>query len=210
MEVIKRYFPDLSEQQLEKYQALEGLYLDWNSRINVISRKDTDQFYLHHVLHSLAIAKVIQFEPRTMILDVGTGGGFPAIPLAIMFPNSSFLAIDSISKKIKVVNAVIEALDLKNIKAGQHRAEEIDKKFDFIVSRAVTRTNRFISWVDDKFKKKSINSLENGYLFIKGGDLDEELNEAGKSHRTHEIKGFFEDSFFETKKVIYMPHNSIN
>lgn len=205
MEEILYYFPQLSDQQKEQFDRLRLLYEEWNAQINVISRKDLDEFYTRHVLHSLAIAKVITFEAQTKILDVGTGGGFPSIPLAIMFPEISILAVDSIGKKIKVVNAIAESLGLQNIEARHQRAETVEGKFDFIVSRAVTRTSGFIPWVKDKFNSKSFNDRKNGFLFLKGGDLKEELSEVKKKYEEFQISNFFSDSFFETKKVIYMP-----
>ena len=164
------------------------------------------QFYLHHVLHALAIAKVINFEPSTRILDVGTGGGFPSIPLAILFPDSYFLAVDSIHKKIKVVNSIIDQLGIENIEGRHQRAEELKgESFDFIVSRAVARADSLIKWVDDKIKSESFNALKNGYLFLKGGDLEEELSATGKKYTIYPINRFFEHAFFETKKVVYLP-----
>lgn len=204
MEEILEHFKGLTETQVQQFSDLEKLYEDWNSQINVISRKDFDAFYVRHVLHSLAIAKVIQFKSGTKILDVGTGGGFPAVPLAILFPEVEFLAVDSIGKKIKVVNAVIESLQLKNITARQSRAEEVDERFDFIVSRAVTRAARFVPWVNKKFLKDSFNDLKNGFLFLKGGDLSEELRELRSKYKEYSISSFFNDDFFETKKVIYL------
>lgn len=205
MEEILFHFPHLSDQQKSQFERLQEIYQTWNSRINVISRKDFDEFYVRHVLHSLAIVKVIEFEPNTTILDVGTGGGFPTIPLSIMFPEVSFLAADSIGKKIKVVNAVVEELGLLNVTAKHIRAEEVDEKFDFVVSRAVTRTKNFLPWVKDKVKEKSFNERKNGYIFLKGGDLKEELGEVKKKYESFAIHDFFSNDFFETKKVIYMP-----
>jgi len=205
MEEIKLHFPHLSDKQIKQFEELAAIYADWNAKINVISRKDLDAFYIRHVLHSLAIAKVIEFKANTKILDVGTGGGFPAIPLAILFPEVHFLAVDSIGKKIKVVKAVAESLGLKNLKAKHQRAEEVNEEFDFIVSRAVTRAVRFIPWVSDKFLTKSFNDKKNGFLFIKGGDLEEELAELKNKSYSFDISDSFEDEFFETKKVIYLP-----
>lgn len=205
MEEILFHFPYLSGEQQNKLEKLQELYEEWNAQINVISRKDLSEFYTRHVLHSLAIAKVIEFEPNTSILDVGTGGGFPSIPLAILFPEVSFLAVDSIGKKIKVVNAIAKELGLTNITAKHTRAEEVNDKFDFIVSRAVTRANRFIPWVKHKINEKSINKRKNGFLFLKGGNLEEELAEVNLSHESFNIYDFFTNDFFETKKVIYMP-----
>lgn len=205
MEEINYYFPHLTEVQRMQFEQLKGLYEEWNAQINVISRKDLEQFYIRHVLHSLAIVKVIDFKPGTSLLDVGTGGGFPSIPLAIMFPDVSILAVDSIGKKIKVVNAIAESIGLKNLTAKHQRAETVESQFDFVVSRAVTRTANFLPWVKDKIKKESFNDRINGYLFLKGGDLREELNEVRKKSTSFNIQDFFSDDFFETKKVIYMP-----
>jgi len=204
MEFILKYFPELTEVQISQFQQLEALYHDWNSKINVISRKDIDQLYVKHVLHSLAIAKIQKFEPGTYVLDVGTGGGFPGIPLAILFPETRFYLIDVILKKINVVKAVAEALELKNIKAEQMRAENVKGDFDFIVSRAVTNMPDFVSWIKDKIKKQQKHELKNGILYLKGGDLTQEL--AGFPSATqYNISDFFEDDFFETKKVVHLP-----
>jgi 16S rRNA (guanine527-N7)-methyltransferase len=202
--LIEKYFPDLTSHQLQQFSSLKAIYEAWNARINVISRKDMDEFYLKHVLHSLAIARIIQFVPDTKILDVGTGGGFPGIPLAIYFPEVSFTLVDSIGKKIKVVQAVSDELDLKNVKSYHQRAEEVKGQFDFVVSRAVTRTSRFLPWVEVKVKKGNKNELPNGFLFLKGGELAEELKEAGRPYREYELKSYFEEDFFETKKLIYI------
>ena len=175
MEEIIKQFPNLTDNQVQQFQKLEALYHDWNAKINVISRKDIDELYTKHVLHSLAIAKVQPFEPGTFVLDVGTGGGFPGIPLAILFPETRFFLIDVIAKKIKVVQAVADALELKNVKAEQLRAENVKGDFDFIVSRAVTNMPDFYSWVKDKIKKQNKHELKNGILYLKGGDLTEEL-----------------------------------
>ena len=205
MEEIYYYFPHLSEMQRKQFENLKGLYEEWNAQINVISRKDLEEFYVRHVLHSLAIANVIEFKTETKLLDVGTGGGFPSIPLAILFPEVSFLSVDSIGKKIKVVNAVAESLGLTNLVAKHQRAETVEGQFDFVISRAVTRTVNFLPWVKDKIKKESFNDLPNGYLFLKGGDLREELQKVGKKYTSFNIQDFFSNDFFETKKVIYMP-----
>ncbi|MDC0339355.1 16S rRNA (guanine(527)-N(7))-methyltransferase RsmG [Flavobacteriales bacterium] len=207
MESIVKYFPDLSEKQIKQFSELKGLYQHWNEQINVISRKDIDNFYERHVLHSLAIAKVISFEPETTLLDVGTGGGFPGIPLAILFPECKFHLVDSIGKKIKVVNEVSIALGLTNLSSEHQRAEEIKGSFDFVISRAVTRLNRFIPWVNTKFKSKNNNTIRNGILYLKGGDLHEELNEAKLKYKPtlYKIPDFFEGEFFETKQVVYVP-----
>jgi 16S rRNA (guanine527-N7)-methyltransferase len=204
MEFILKYFPELTEVQISQFQQLEALYHDWNSKINVISRKDIDQLYVKHVLHSLAIAKIQKFEPGTYILDVGTGGGFPGIPLAILFPETRFYLIDVILKKINVVKAVAEALELKNVKAEQMRAENVKGDFDFIVSRAVTNMPDFVSWIKDKIKKQQKHELKNGILYLKGGDLREELASFSNA-KEYNISDFFEDDFFETKKVVHLP-----
>ena len=204
MDEIQKHFPYLTELQKEQFKKLDFLYHDWNAKINVISRKDIDELYTKHILHSLGIAKVIKFEPGTYVLDVGTGGGFPGIPLAILFPETRFFLIDVIAKKIKVVQAVAEALELKNVKAEQLRAELVKGDFDFIVSRAVTNMPDFVSWVKDKIKKKSKHELRNGILYLKGGDLTEELKDFPKAIE-YNLADFFEDEFFETKKVVHLP-----
>ena len=204
MDLILKYFPKLTERQREQYAALLPLYEDWNSKINVISRKDMGNFYEHHVLHSLAIAKVMQFKTMAEVLDVGTGGGFPGIPLAIMFPDANFYLIDSVGKKIKVVQDVVQQLGLKNVRAEQIRAEQVDGDFDFIVSRAVTTLSEFTGWVKGKVSDTHYHKLRNGILYLKGGDLTEELAPFRKKVRTWNISDFFEEEFFETKKVIYL------
>jgi len=204
MEFILKYFPELTEIQISQFQQLEALYHDWNSKINVISRKDIDQLYVKHVLHSLAIAKIQKFEPGTYVLDVGTGGGFPGIPLAILFPETRFYLIDVILKKINVVKAVADALELKNVKAEQMRAENVKGDFDFIVSRAVTNMPDFVSWIKDKIKKQQKHELKNGILYLKGGDLTEELA-LFPNAKQYNITDFFEGEFFETKKVDHLP-----
>jgi 16S rRNA (guanine527-N7)-methyltransferase len=204
MEFILKYFPDLTDVQKNQFVQLEALYQDWNSKINVISRKDIDELYVKHVLHSLAIAKIQKFEPGTYVLDVGTGGGFPGIPLAILFPETRFYLIDVILKKINVVKAVAEALELKNVKAEQMRAENVKGDFDFIVSRAVTNMPDFVSWIKDKIKKQQKHKLKNGVLYLKGGDLTEELA-AFPNAKEYNITEFFEGEFFETKKVVHLP-----
>lgn len=204
MEEIIKQFPNLTDNQVQQFQKLEALYHDWNAKINVISRKDIDELYTKHVLHSLAIAKVQPFEPGTFVLDVGTGGGFPGIPLAILFPETRFFLIDVIAKKIKVVQAVVDALELKNVKAEQLRAENVKGDFDFIVSRAVTNMPDFYSWVKDKIKKQKKHELKNGILYLKGGDLTEELASFPKATE-YNISNFFSDEFFETKKVVHLP-----
>lgn len=204
MEEILTHFPNLSDNQKEQFQKLKELYEDWNAKINVISRKDIEELYTKHVLHSLAIAKVQPFEPGTFILDVGTGGGFPGIPLAILFPETRFYLIDVIAKKIKVVQAVTEALELKNVKAEQIRAENVKGDFDFIVSRAVTNMPDFVLWVKTKIKKQQKHALKNGILYLKGGDLTEELQDFPKATE-YNIADFFSNEFFETKKVVHLP-----
>jgi len=204
MEEILKYFPNLTDIQKQQFEKLEELYQDWNAKINVISRKDIDELYTKHVLHSLAIAKIQKFEPGTYVLDVGTGGGFPGIPLAILFPETRFYLIDVILKKINVVKAVAEALELKNVKAEQIRAENVKGDFDFIVSRAVTNMPDFVSWVKDKIKKQNKHELKNGILYLKGGDLTEELKDFPKATE-YNISEFFDNEFFETKKVVHLP-----
>lgn len=205
MDLILKYFPNITERQKEQFAALPDLYNDWNSKINVISRKDMDNFVEHHVLHSLAIAKVVQFKTMCDIMDLGTGGGFPGIPLAIMFPDSNFYLVDSIGKKIKVVKDVAEQLQLKNVTAEQIRAEQVQRDFDFIVSRAVTDLSQFAGWVKGKISDIHYHKLRNGIIYLKGGDLDAELAPFRKKVRTWDIAEFFEEPYFETKKVIYMP-----
>jgi 16S rRNA (guanine527-N7)-methyltransferase len=204
MEEIIKKFPNLTENQILQFQKLEALYQDWNAKINVISRKDIDELYTKHVLHSLAIAKIQPFEPGTYLLDVGTGGGFPGIPLAILFPETRFYLIDVIAKKIKVVQAVVDALELKNVKAEQMRAENVKGDFDFIVSRAVTNMPDFVSWIKDKIKKQNRHLLPNGILYLKGGDLTEELKDFPNATE-YNIADFFSNDFFETKKVVHLP-----
>lgn len=204
MDEILKYFPGLTDIQIEQFQKLNFLYHDWNEKINVISRKDIDSLYTKHILHSLGIAKIMKFEPGTIILDVGTGGGFPGIPLAILFPETRFYLIDLIAKKIKVVQGVVDALELKNVKAEQKRAELVKGDFDFIVSRAVTNMPDFVSWIHDKIKKKDKHTLKNGILYLKGGDLTEELKDFPKA-TIYDLANIFEDDFFETKKVVHLP-----
>jgi 16S rRNA (guanine527-N7)-methyltransferase len=204
MDEILKYFPDLTEIQIEQFQKLDFLYHDWNEKINVISRKDIDALYTKHVLHSLGIAKIMKFEPGTTVLDVGTGGGFPGIPLAILFPETRFYLIDVIAKKIKVVQGVVDALELKNVKAEQLRAENAKGDFDFIVSRAVTNMPDFVSWIKDKIKKQHKHALKNGILYLKGGDLAEELKDFPNAS-LYDLSTIFDDEFFETKKVVHLP-----
>ena len=204
MDEILKYFPNLTDLQIEQFQKLDFLYHDWNEKINVISRKDIDSLYTKHILHSLGIAKIMKFEPGATVLDVGTGGGFPGIPLAILFPETRFYLIDVIAKKIKVVQGVVDALELKNVKAEQKRAELVKGDFDFIVSRAVTNMPDFVSWIKDKIKKQHKHTLKNGILYLKGGDLAEELKDFPKA-TLYDLAEIFDDEFFETKKVVYLP-----
>jgi 16S rRNA (guanine527-N7)-methyltransferase len=204
MQIIHKYFPELTEKQIEQFTDLQELYEHWNAQINVISRKNMDTLYTNHILHSLSIAKVIQFEKGSKILDIGTGGGFPGIPLAILFPEVDFLLVDSTGKKIKVVNEVSKAIGLTNVIALHERAENIKDTFDFVVSRAVTNMTDFKKWVKGKFNNTHNNTLNNGILYLKGGDLSEELR--GISHVKYEIADLFEEEFFETKKVIYISY----
>lgn len=203
-EKLKHYFPELNETQLDLYERFEKEFLQWNDKINLISRKDTENLFVHHILHSLAIAKVCKFKPECNILDIGTGGGFPGLPLAIMFPETKFFLVDSIGKKIKVVQAITEALELKNVKSMQTRAEKVREKFDFIISRAVTTFEDFIPWTVGKFSNIRYHNLPNGILYLKGGDLTEELSKVKKPYKVFNISDYFEDEFFETKKVVYI------
>jgi len=203
-DIILKYFPDLSPVQQQQYQQLPELYQFWNNQINVISRKDIELLLERHVLHSLGIAKVMRFLPGETVLDVGTGGGFPGLPLAIMFPEAQFYLVDSIGKKIKVVNEVSKAIGLKNLKAEHIRAEQVPGKFDFVVSRAVTQLKDFYPWVNGKFNKVSKNTLPNGILYLKGGDLTQEITESGLAVKQYYLKDYFEEEFFETKQVIYV------
>ena len=204
MDSIFNYFDDLTELQVAQFGQLQELYSSWNEKINVISRKDVDELFVRHVLHSLAIAKVQAFKPGSHILDVGTGGGFPGIPLAILFPETEFYLVDSIGKKIKVVQGVAEELGLQNVKAEQIRAEEVKGDFDFIVSRAVTQMPAFVAWVKGKIKKTQNHELANGILYLKGGDLTEELALFPKA-TLYDLSTFFDEDFFETKKVVHLP-----
>jgi len=203
-DLILKYFPHLTAEQQEQFARLQELYTFWNNQINVVSRKDIDLLYERHVLHSLGIAKVMPFLPGESVLDVGTGGGFPGVPLAIMFPETKFYLVDSIGKKIKVVNEVSTALSLKNLRASHLRAEEVKEKFDFVVSRAVTQLKDFYPWVKDKFAKQSNNKLANGILYLKGGDLTQEIADAGLAVQQFYLKDYFDEEFFETKQVIYV------
>ncbi len=203
--LISHYFPQLTEGQKNQFAQLGNLYREWNEKINVISRKDVDNLYVNHVLHSLGIAKVMEFKPGASVLDVGTGGGFPGIPLAILFPETKFHLVDSIGKKITVVNAVAEAIGLTNVKVEQIRAEQLKAKYDFVVSRAVTRMKEFYGWVNNKIKSESVHALDNGILYLKGGDLDEEMSELKKRYSMYDLTDYFKEEFFETKKVVYLP-----
>ena len=203
IQIILKYFPDLSLNQKSNFEKLFELYTFWNNQINVISRKDIDLIYERHVLHSLGIAKVISFRPGTKVLDVGTGGGFPGIPLAILFPETEFFLVDSIGKKIKVVNEISNALNLKNVRAKHCRAEDINEKFHFVVSRAVTEFPVFYSWIKNKFLIQNLNDLKNGILYLKGGDLKEEFGIYYDHAQFYELKNYFKEEFFETKKVVY-------
>ncbi len=204
MDILLKYFPELTEAQVQKFQQLGDLYKEWNSKINVISRKDIDLLYERHVLHSLGIAKVQSFNAGSKVLDVGTGGGFPGVPLAILFPESEFYLVDVIAKKIKVVNEVAQALELTNVKAEQRRAGTFDSRFDFIVSRAVTNMPDFVKWVRNNVAKKSSHKLTNGILYLKGGDLAEELASFPKAIE-YNLTDYFKEDFFETKKVVHLP-----
>jgi 16S rRNA (guanine527-N7)-methyltransferase len=205
MEIILRYFPDLSDIQRNNFGRLQELYVYWNERINLISRKDIDNLYIHHVLHSLAPAKIITFKPGTKILDVGTGGGFPGIPLAIMFPEVQFHLVDSIGKKIKVVEDVVNQLELKNVTFENIRAEQLKSKYDFVVSRAVTSLAEFVVWVQGKIIKHGQHNVQNGIFYLKGGDLEEEIKPFKKKATVFDIKDYFSEEYFQTKKIIYLP-----
>jgi 16S rRNA (guanine527-N7)-methyltransferase len=203
-QLISSYFPDLTDKQLKQFETLKELYQEWNAQINVISRKDEDNFYLHHVLHSLSISKIINFQAGTRILDIGTGGGFPGIPLAILFPETQFVLVDSIGKKIKVVNGVAESLGLTNVSGIHERVEKIPGQFDFILSRAVAPLADLLFWTKDKLKPESNNELANGWICLKGGDLSDELSKIKKHIRNYSISDWFSEDFFETKKIIYV------
>lgn len=203
-DLLLKYFPDLTARQQQQFNSLPELYTLWNNQINVISRKDIESLGERHVLHSLGIAKVMEFLPGENVMDVGTGGGFPGIPLAIMFPETNFHLVDSIGKKIKVVQEVAKAIGLKNVKASHLRAEQVDEKFDFVISRAVTQLKDFYPWVRGKFNKVSKNKPANGILYLKGGDLSEEIKESGLKVTQYHLKDYFDEEFFETKQVIYV------
>ncbi len=203
MNLLLKYFPNLSEHQIEQFSKLQELYQDWNLKINVVSRKDIDELYLRHVLHSLGIAKVIQFKPNSKVMDVGTGGGFPGIPLAILFPETQFHLVDSIGKKIKVVNEVVDGLGLENVKSTNARVEEVKGTYDFIVSRAVAQMETFVGWTKGKISKKQNHELKNGILYLKGGDLTEELQKY-TSATVYDLPDYFDEDFFDTKKVVHL------
>ncbi|MDT8886082.1 16S rRNA (guanine(527)-N(7))-methyltransferase RsmG [Aquirufa sp. LEOWEIH-7C] len=203
--LIKKYFPEITEEQEAQFDQLLPLYNEWNEKINVVSRKDIENLMLHHVLHSLAIAKFLPFRPGTEVLDVGTGGGFPGIPLAILFPETQFLLVDSIGKKIKVVEGVAEALGLSNVQAKHMRAEDVDQDFEFIISRAVTRLTPFYYWVKNKISPNHFHTQRNGLLLLKGGELTEEIAELGKKAKVTDLTSYFKEDFFETKKLVYVP-----
>ena len=204
MDLLLKYFPNLTQLQISQFSQLQELYKDWNLKINVVSRKDIDELYLRHVLHSLGIAKVVQFKPNTKVLDVGTGGGFPGIPLAILFPETQFHLVDSIGKKIKVVNDVSEGLGLQNIKTTHGRVEEIKGTYDFIVSRAVAQMETFVFWTKGKINKKQQHPIKNGILYLKGGDLSDELKKY-TSATIYNLLDYFTEDFFETKKIVHLP-----
>jgi 16S rRNA (guanine527-N7)-methyltransferase len=205
MDKILRYFPELTDKQKEQFAEMDALYRHWNAQINVISRQDIDTLYERHILHSLGIAKVLSFKPGTAILDVGTGGGFPGIPLAVLFPECKFHLVDSIGKKIKVVKEVAAALELQNVQADQIRADKLDDTYEFVVSRAVTRLTPFVGWVRNLVSRNSFHDLKNGILYLKGGDLEEEIAELGRSTKLFELSDYFEEEFFQTKKVVHVP-----
>ncbi len=207
-DLIIKYFPEISETQKSQFDALQDFYTEWNEKINVISRKDLDSLYEKHILHSLGIAKVLKFAPGTKVLDIGTGGGFPGIPLAILFPEAQFTLIDSIGKKITVVRAVAEGIGLRNVTAVHDRAEKLKEKFHFVVSRAVTQMPEFLRWLHGKFEKEQFNEKHNGVLYLKGGDLGEEL--AGLRCEIYELKKHFTEEFFDTKKVVYLSKGNFN
>ncbi|MEL0643877.1 16S rRNA (guanine(527)-N(7))-methyltransferase RsmG [Olleya sp. Ti.3.14] len=204
MELILKYFPDLTPLQIEQFTKLEALYQDWNLKINVVSRKDIDELYLRHVLHSLAIAKIINFKEGSSMMDVGTGGGFPGIPLAILFPECEFHLVDSINKKLNVVREVVAGLELQNVKVTHSRVEEIKETYDFIISRAVAAMPTFVHWIKGKVSKTQQNELKNGIIYLKGGDLTEELQDY-KTTTIYNISDYFEEEFFDTKKIVHLP-----
>ena len=205
MDIIKKYFPNLEDEQYEKLSALIPLYTEWNSKINVISRKDVENLAIHHILHSLGIVKMIRFQPETQILDVGTGGGFPGIPLSIVFPRSNFHLVDSIGKKIKVVQEIADTLDLRNVRAEQKRVEQIKAKYDFVVSRAVTAFPSFVKMTQKNISDQHKNGLPNGIIYLKGGDFSAEIKDYKDLVAVFKLSDYFEEAFFETKKVVYLP-----
>jgi len=205
MDVILRYFPELTDKQKQQFGALQTLYAEWNAQINVVSRKDIDQLYVHHVLHSLAIYKFIRFSPKSKILDIGTGGGFPGIPLAIMCPEVDFFLVDSIGKKIKVVQEISAAIGLQNIQSEHNRAEKVKGQFDFVVSRAVAELRELLAWSNNKIAKKQINAIPNGLICLKGGDLKAEFQGLRKDIEVYDLNKWFSEDFFETKKLVYVP-----
>ncbi|MDR1415008.1 MAG: 16S rRNA (guanine(527)-N(7))-methyltransferase RsmG [Odoribacteraceae bacterium] len=205
LELIRRYFPAAAEEQLARYARMETLYREWNEKINVISRKDIDALTLHHTLHSLVIAKIIRFKPGTRVLDAGTGGGFPGIPLAILFPEVDFLLVDSVGKKVRVVEAVAEALGLDNVRARQERVEDVNERFDFVVSRAVTAFPLFVSWTRKKIRANDFNALPNGILYLKGGDFREEIRNFRRELTIYPVSDYFDDPYFEAKSLLYLP-----
>ena len=202
-DLIKRYFPEIDTRQQQQFEVLGRLYEEWNARINVVSRKDMEHLYTRHILHSLAIAKVCRFEPGAKVVDIGCGGGFPSVPLAIMFPEVEFIGVDSIAKKIRVVEGIVEGADIKNLKAVNCRAEQLDEKADYVVSRAVTEMARFMPWAWQLLRKGQAGTLPNGILYLKGGELAEELAATRRSWDIYDIRTMFDDEFFETKKVVY-------
>jgi 16S rRNA (guanine527-N7)-methyltransferase len=204
MQLIRKYFPQLTPIQIKQFEQLQPLYKDWNEKINVISRQDISELYLHHVLHSLSIAKLIQFSPGTTIMDVGTGGGFPGIPLAIMFPEVDFYLVDSIGKKIQVVQEIVNALELENVTAEQKRAEDVPYTFDFILSRAVTELPEFVKWIKNNISVDSVNTLQNGVLYLKGDDALQEIKKIRAAKFIFDISSYFEEEFFLTKKIVYL------
>lgn len=204
--IILHYFPELNDRQIDQFERLKELYTNWNQKINVISRKDIDEFYIHHVLHSLAIAKFVLFNPNANILDVGTGGGFPGLPLAIYFQETNFKLVDSIGKKIKVVNEISSQLKLNNISAHHLRAEQVKEKFDFIISRAVTHLSKFCPWVVNNISEQNNHKIKNGIIYLKGGDLREEISSITRKyhHSINKIPNYFNEPFFETKIVLHL------
>lgn len=205
--LILKYFPDITPRQQEQFAKLGSLYSEWNARINVVSRKDVEHLYTRHILHSLAIAKVCQFKPGAKVVDIGCGGGFPSVPLAILFPEVEFVGVDSIGKKIKVVEGVAEGAEIKNLRAVNSRAEQLGEKFDYVVSRAVTEMSKFMPWAWALLRKGEAGTLKNGILYLKGGDLAEELALTRRRWDVHDIGAMFDDEFFETKRVVYTPYD---